>query len=111
MQSHDCTFASGAGNSVGWLAETGILFVVFAVLWAAFGLGMIWSQGSLDAAWRSVSSLPLIVQGAVWLLLLPVMLGLWIWDTTWPLVVRLSLVVAVAGWNLLILLPRWLQRG
>ena len=25
--------ASGLGNSVGWLAETGILFAIFAILW------------------------------------------------------------------------------
>jgi hypothetical protein len=103
------TVASGAGNSVGWLAETGILFVLFAVIWVGFGVALIWSQGSLDAAWQSIRSLPLIVQGIVWLLFLPVMLGLWIWETAWPLILRLLLVVGIAGWNLLVLLPRWLQ--
>jgi hypothetical protein len=103
------TVASGAGNSVGWLAETGVLFVVFAVIWIAFGVALVWSQGSLDAAWQSIRSLPLIVQGIVWLLFLPVMLGLWIWETTWPLILRLLLVVGIAGWNLLVFLPRWLQ--
>jgi hypothetical protein len=103
------TVANGAGNSVGWLAETGVLFVLFAVIWVGFGLALIWSQGSLDAAWQSIRSLPLIVQGIAWLLFLPVMLGLWIWETTWPLVLRLLLVVGIAGWNLLVFLPRWLQ--
>jgi len=103
--------ASGAGNSVGWLAETGILFVFFAAIWIAFGVALIWSQGSLDAAWQYMRSLPLLVQGIAWLLFLPVMLGLWIWETTWPLVIRLLLVVGIGGWNLLVLLPRWLQAG
>jgi hypothetical protein len=103
------TVASGAGNSVGWLAETGVLFVLFAVIWVGFGVALIWSQGSLDAAWQSIRSLPLIVQGIAWLLFLPVMLGLWIWETTWPLILRLLLVVGIAGWNLLVFLPRWLQ--
>jgi hypothetical protein len=103
------TVANGAGNSVGWLAETGVLFVLFAVIWVGFGVALIWSQGSLDAAWQSIRSLPLIVQGIAWLLFLPVMLGLWIWETTWPLVLRLLLVVGIAGWNLLVFLPRWLQ--
>ena len=101
--------ASGAGNSVGWLAETGVLFLVFAVMWVAFGIALTWSQGSLDAASQYVRSLPLLVQGIVWLLFLPVMLGLWIWETTWPIILRLILVVGIAGWNLLVLLPRWLQ--
>jgi hypothetical protein len=31
---------------------------------------------------------------------------MWIWETTWPVVLRLLLVAGVAGWNLLVLLPR-----
>jgi len=103
------TLASGAGNSVAWLAETGVLFLVFAAIWIAFAVGLIWSQGSIDAAWAWIGELPLIVQAIVWLLFLPVMIGLWIWETSWPLILRLVLVAGVAGWNLLILLPRWLQ--
>jgi hypothetical protein len=37
------------------------------------------------------------------------MIGLWIWETSWPLIVRVVLVVAIAGWNLLVFLPRALQ--
>jgi hypothetical protein len=101
--------ASGLGNSVAWLAENGILFGVFALIWVAFGVGLIWSQGSIDQTWQTIRGLPLIIQAVVWLLFLPVMIGLWIWETTWPLVVRLILVVGIAGWNLLVFLPRALQ--
>lgn len=101
--------ASGMGNTVAFLAETGVLFAIFAVAWVAFGVALIWSQGSLDAAWQWVRGLPLIVQGIVWLLFLPVMLGLWIWETTWPLVLRLMLIAGVASWNLIVFLPRALQ--
>ena len=98
--------AGGLGNGVGWLAETGVLFAVFALLWIGFGVALAWSHGSLDAAWTWTRSLPLLLQGVIWLLFLPVMLGLWIWETTWPLALRLALVLGVAGWNLLVLLPR-----
>ncbi len=37
------------------------------------------------------------------------MIGLWVWETSWPIVVRLVLVVGVAGWNLLMFLPKALQ--
>jgi hypothetical protein len=37
------------------------------------------------------------------------MAGLWIWESTWPVAVRLLLVAGIAGWNLLIFLPRALQ--
>jgi hypothetical protein len=101
--------ASGLGNSVGWLAETGVLFLVFAVIWVVFGVALIWSQGSLEAAWQYIRSLPLLAQSIVWVLFLPVMLGLWIWETTWPVIIRLVLVVGVAGWNLFMFLPKALQ--
>jgi hypothetical protein len=105
------TVASGLGNTVGYLAEIGVLFVLFAVLWIAFGAALIWSQGSLDAAWQWVRGLPLIVQGIVWVLFLPVMFGLWVWETTWPAIWRLLIIGGVAGWNLIVLLPRALQAG
>jgi ABC-type amino acid transport system permease subunit len=88
------------------MAETGILFVIFALIWAAFGAALIWSQGSIDAAWSFIRSLPLLVQALVWLLFLPVMLGLWVWETTWPVALRLLLVIGIGGWNLIVFLPR-----
>lgn len=103
------TLANGLGNSVGWLAENGVLFGIFAVIWVAFAAGLIWSQGSLDEVWSTVRGLPLIVQAVVWLLFLPLVVGLWVWETTWPIAVRLAIVIGIAGWNLLVLLPRAAQ--
>ena len=101
--------ASGMGNGVGWLAEHGVLFAFFAVMWTVFAAGLIFSQGSVDQAWQSIRDLPLIVQIGVWVLFLPVMAGLWVWETSWPLVMRLAVVVALAGWNLLMFLPKAVQ--
>jgi hypothetical protein len=103
--------AGGLGNSIGFLAETGVLFAIFAVIWIAFGAALIWSHGSIDAAWQWIRDMPLVVQGLIWLLFLPVMLGLWIWETTWPLALRLPLVVGIGGWNLIMFLPRALTGG
>jgi ABC-type amino acid transport system permease subunit len=101
--------ASGLGNTVAWMAETGILFGIFALVWMAFGVGLVWSQGTIDQAWEFIRGLPLLLQIVVWVLFLPVMIGLWIWETTWPLALRLLLVIGVAGWNLLMFLPRAAQ--
>ena len=98
--------ATGLGDGIGWLASSGALFVVFAVLWVGFGAALLWSQGSLDAVWKWMQGLPLLIQGAAWLLFLPVTVGLWVWETTWPLLVRLTVIAGVAGWNLLVFLPR-----
>jgi ABC-type amino acid transport system permease subunit len=103
------TLASGLGNSVAWMVENGVLFAIFAIIWVAFGAALIFSQGSIDQAWQTIRGLPLIVQIVVWVLFLPVMIGLWVWETSWPLIVRLVLVVGVAGWNLFMFLPKALQ--
>lgn len=105
------TLASGLGNSVGWLADNGILFAIFAVIWIAFAAGVLFSAGSVDQAWSAIRALPLIVQVVAWVLFLPVMAGLWIWETGWPLIVRGLLVIGIAGWNLLVFLPRALQNA
>lgn len=103
------TLAGGLGNGVGWLAESGVLFVVFAILWVAFAAGLLLSQGTVDQAWQTINDLPLIVRLVVWILFLPVVAGLWVWETTWPILLRLVLVIGLAGWNLMIFLPKALQ--
>jgi hypothetical protein len=100
------TLATGFGNGIGWMASHGVLFLVFAAIWVAFGVALVASQGSLDQVWESIRELPVVLQVVLWVLLLPVMFGLWAWETSWPLVVRLVLVLGVAGWNLLVFLPR-----
>jgi ABC-type amino acid transport system permease subunit len=100
---------NGIGSSVSWLAENGVLFAIFAVLWVTFALGLVWSQGTIDQAWQTIRDLPLILQIVIWVLFLPVMIGLWVWETTWPLVVRIVLVFGIAGWNLWMFLPKFLQ--
>lgn len=99
-------FASTLGDGIGVAAESGILFVAFAALWLAFGAALVLTQGSIDEAWQSIRALPLVVQAVVWVLFLPLMVGMWIWETTWPIIVRLILIAGVAGWNLLVFLPR-----
>lgn len=88
------------------LVRTGVLFVVFAALWFGFCAALVADPATLDSVWRAIQGLPLVVQALVWLLFLPLTAGLWIWSTEWPLVVRIVLVVGIAGWNLTSFLPR-----
>lgn len=88
------------------LVSSGALLAVFAILWLAIGGSAVANPAGLDATWRAIGEWPLPVQAVGWLLFLPVMAGLWIWATDWPLVARIVLVVALAGWNLLVFIPR-----
>lgn len=99
--------ASALGRTVAFLAESGVLFVAFALIWIAVGVALIASPETVDAVWQGVRGLPLLVEGVVWVFFLPVMIGLWIWETAWPLIVRLILVIGVAGWNLLVFPKPW----
>lgn len=88
------------------LLRSGLLFLAFAALWLGFLAALVADPGTLDAAWHAIGGLPLVVQGIAWLLFLPLAGGLWIWTTDWPMLLRVALIVGIAGWNLLVFLPR-----
>ncbi len=88
------------------LVEHGVLLAAFAALWVAGGAALVADPTALDRAWVAIGQLPLPIQGLAWLLFLPLMAGLWVWSTDWAPAVRLVLVAAIAGWNLLVFIPR-----
>ena len=81
-------------------------FAVLTVLWLAFAAAMLFNRDLLDAAWQSFRSWPLIIQWVAGLLVLPVVLGLWIWETSWPLLLRLILVIGLGWVTVYIFFPR-----
>ena len=87
------------------------IWVVFLVLWIAFAIGLVASQGSLDQTWQWIQGLPVVLQVVAWLLFLPVVAGLWVWETSWPLVVRLVIVAALGLGNVYAFIPRGLFGG
>jgi len=89
-----------------FLVRTGLLFAGFAALWAGFLVAMVLDPSILDTVRRSLESLPFLLQAVAWLLFLPLTAGLWVWGTDWAPIVRVVLVVGIAGWNLLTFLPR-----
>ncbi len=89
-----------------FLASSGILLAVFAVAWSAFAVALIRDGASLACWWGWIRTRPLLVQGVAWLLFLPVLAGLRVWRTSWPLAGRLAVIGGIAGWNLLVMVPR-----
>lgn len=90
---------------VPWLASSGLLLVVFGALWLALAIAIVRAPARVDAAWRRLRALPLVVQALAWLLFLPVLAGVAVWRTSWPTVARALVVGGIAGWNLLMFLP------
>jgi hypothetical protein len=73
-----------------------IAFIVLTVLWLGFGAALLLNRELLDTAWRLFRSSHILVQIFVALLVLPVVLGLWIWQASWPVWLRLLLVAGLA---------------
>ncbi len=85
-----------------------IAFAALGVLWLGFIAGLAVRPEMLNTTWLSLRGLPLIIQALVWLLALPVVLGLWIWQMSWPSAIRLILVLGLAWATLYAFFPRWL---
>jgi hypothetical protein len=71
-------------------------FAILTLLWLGFGAALLFHRELLDKVWQSFRRLPLVIQIGLSLLLLPVVLGLWIWNAKWPLWLRLVLVIGLA---------------
>jgi hypothetical protein len=80
-------------------------FLIFTVLWVSFAAALLFNPGILDGVWEGLRGLPWLVQALVWLLLLPVVAGLWIWETDWALWLRLLLVAGLAVANIVAFYP------
>ncbi len=77
-------------------AAIGFWWVVLLGGWACFAY-LTTLPGGLDAAWAWTRAQPLVMQAAMWLLLLPWMVGLAIWQLGWPPTVRAVAIVVMAG--------------
>ncbi len=71
-------------------------FTILALLWLGFLGALAFNRGLLDSAWQAFRGWAVILQVLVGLLTLPVALGLWAWETAWPLALRLVIVIGLA---------------
>jgi hypothetical protein len=84
-----------------------VAFAVLGLLWLAFGAAALLNPEMLDDIWQSFQNWPPVFQLIVGLLVLPVALGLWIWETSWPFFLRFILVVGLAYVTVYLFFPRW----
>jgi hypothetical protein len=81
-------------------------FTVLTLLWLAFAAALLFNREMLDTSWQVFRTWPLISQLVVGILVLPVVAGLWIWETSWPLLMRLILVLGLAWATVYTFFPR-----
>jgi hypothetical protein len=107
------TTAAGTGTSAGEprgivarRLQPYVVFPVVVLLWLAFGAALVVDPGALGSLWHAIRGLWLPVQAAVWVLALPWMIGLWIWQTAWAPWLRLLLAAGIAVANVYAFFPR-----
>jgi hypothetical protein len=75
--------------------------VIFAMLWVGFAIALVVNREWLDLLWNWVRALPSVAEIIVWVLFLPIMAGLWIWESSWPALVSLLAFAGIVVWTLL----------
>jgi hypothetical protein len=75
--------------------------VIFVMLWVGFVIALVVNQEWLDVLWNWGQALPLVLKIIVWVMFLPIMVGLWIWESSWPALVRLGGFAGIVAWTLL----------
>jgi hypothetical protein len=76
-------------------------FVVFVILWIGFAVALVVNREWMDLLWDWVRALPSLAEIIVWVIFLPIMVGLWIWESSWAALVRLLAFAGIVVWTLL----------
>lgn len=74
---------------------------IFAMLWIGFAIALLYNREWLDLLWNWAQALPSVAKIIVWMLFLPILVGLWIWESSWSILVRLLAYAGLVGWTLL----------
>jgi hypothetical protein len=75
--------------------------VVFAMLWVGFAVALVVNREWLDLLWNWVQMAPSFAEIIIWLLFLPIMVGLWVWESSWPTLVNMLAFAGLVIWTTL----------
>ena len=74
--------------------------LIFAIMWGGFAVALVVNLEWLDLLWNWVRALPSAAEIIIWVSFLPIMVGLWIWESSWSTLVRLMAYVGIVVWTL-----------
>ena len=75
--------------------------VIFLILWVGFVIALVVNREWLALLWNWAQGLPLVPRIIVWVLFLPIMVGLWIWESSWTSLGHLVGFAGIFAWTLL----------
>jgi len=88
-----------------------IAFGAMALMWLAFWAVLLIDHGWIADIWETFRAWPLLARAILTLLLLPGVIGAWVWQTDWPLVVRLVIDAGLTLATLAAFYPRPTERN
>lgn len=68
--------------------------------------GLLLNPAAVDAAWQAFTGWPLVGKLLAALLFLPHVLGVWAWQSGWPLLLRLAILAGLAWFTFYSFWPR-----
>jgi len=71
------------------------------MLWVGLAIALLVNREWLDLIWNWVRALPSVLEIIVWVLFLPITVGLWVWESSWPTFVSLLAFAGIVVWTLL----------
>jgi hypothetical protein len=83
-----------------------LAFGALTLLWLAFLAALLFNRELLATTWLAFRGWTVIAQLTAGLLALPVVLGLWIWQTSWPEWLRLILIAGLAWASVYTFFPK-----
>jgi hypothetical protein len=82
-------------------------FALFVALWIGFAVVALGDPRAFDPVWDWLRGLPTAISIVVWVVFLPLTVGLWIWESTWPPLVGLLLAAGMVAWTLIAVAGLW----
>jgi hypothetical protein len=76
---------------------------IFVALWVGFAIALVVNREWLGALWNWAQALPLVPKIIAWVIFTPIMVGLWIWESSWPALGRLVGFAGIFAWTLVAL--------
>jgi len=81
--------------------------MIFAILWIGFIVALVANREWLDLLWDWVRDLPTVTEIIVWIFFLPIIVGLWIWESSWSTLVSLLACAGIVVWTFLAVFSFW----
>ena len=74
--------------------------LVFAILWIGLVFGLADGGGLFVEAWASLTGLEVAAQIVLWILFLPITVGLWAWNAGLPSLLASAVALGLIAWTL-----------